>query len=126
MGIPFQVHDRSGAIQDSAAWSACHIIPPTDRCAPYGLVSGTTYSRPEDVDKVIAWSTEGQTKRRAYHLQHLADDYPSWKGAPVRGQDQARAGDPGRAPGRAPAPGSRTRQLYENQWPGYFDDELLT
>jgi hypothetical protein len=33
MGIPFQVHDGSGAIQDSAAWSACHIPPPTDRCA---------------------------------------------------------------------------------------------
>jgi hypothetical protein len=27
MGLPFQVHDRSGAIQDSAAWAVCHITP---------------------------------------------------------------------------------------------------
>jgi hypothetical protein len=27
MGVPFQVHDRSGAIQDSPDWSVCHITP---------------------------------------------------------------------------------------------------
>jgi hypothetical protein len=80
--------------------------------------------RPEDVEQVITWATEGQKARRAYHLQHLADDYLSWKGAQALAQEPDPDRLPEPDPGRTPEPGSRTRQHFERQWPGYFDDLL--
>jgi hypothetical protein len=84
--------------------------------------------RPEDVEQVIVWATEGQKNRRAYHLQHLADDFLSWKGAQAK--QQQTAGPP--APALAPEPddGEMTeaerenRRMMEIMFPGYFDDQF--
>jgi hypothetical protein len=50
--------------------------------------------RPEDVENVIAWATEGHARRKAYHLSHLADDYRSWRAQQDRPTVPAYPSDP--------------------------------
>jgi hypothetical protein len=44
MGIPFQVHDGSGALQDSPDWSACHILPQLIDTPPATCLQNRTLS----------------------------------------------------------------------------------
>jgi hypothetical protein len=83
--------------------------------------------RPEDVEHVIAWATDGQSRRQAYHLSQLPDDYKSWKAANAVRNGPERPPEPPNSPTGpdTPSESSELLERLERKYPGYGSDDLF-